>query len=178
MGEDLYNLTDGTSGKETCGQYSQAACQKGPESRKVIWIHDPIGGNGKTTMASWIWWHKHGIYISFESAANLNNFVFKQDPQRIYIIDIPRSKPQNASMNDIYNIAENLKSGIVLNGKYETGGRKQKKAHVVIFSNYLPDYSKLSRTDGPLFPLVGQRIIILFLLLLHLLHQLRHHLKD
>lgn len=145
LGEDLYEPNQWHKWqKDLWAVISKPPPQLGNEARKVIWIYDPVGGKGKSTLCKYVLYHKLGMYATYATTANLMNLVIKNDPQRIYMIDIPRTKPQHASMNDLYSAAEYLKTGIILNEKYETGWRVQKKAHVVIFSNFMPDMKTLS----------------------------------
>ena len=43
-----------------------------------------------------------------------------------------------------YDAIESIKSGIIFNSKYETGQKMINPPHIIVFSNFLPDVSKLS----------------------------------
>jgi len=47
-------------------------------------------------------------------------------------------------MLDMYSAIEEVKTGYIVNTKYETGVKLFDRPHVIVFSNYLPDGARLS----------------------------------
>lgn len=108
-----------------------------PDDRKIIWYHDEKGGSGKTTMA------KHmitmgGFYCRSGKDADI---AHAYQNQRLICFDLARSSQEHVN----YRMIETLKDGLVFSPKYQSAMKVRKAAaHVVVFSNFLPDMSKLS----------------------------------
>ena len=64
-------------------------------------------------------------------------------PQKMYMFDIQRTTRKDA-MLDVYNVLEQVKTGYIVNTKYETGVLLFDRPHVIVFSNYLPTRGRLS----------------------------------
>lgn len=108
------------------------------EDRKIIWIYDEIGGVGKTKFSKWLGSQPNSIYLGLEKKENILYMVEKEE---LIIFDIARSEIEFLN----YSIVEKLKDGAWIAGKYE--GKKiyrQKDANIIVFSNSLPTYEKLS----------------------------------
>lgn len=83
--------------------------------------------------------------LTFGKASDLLNLVAKMKGRRGYIFDCSRTVPKDQSMDDIYCAMENIKNGHFTNTKYETEEILMDPPHIICFSNWLPDLSKLSR---------------------------------
>jgi len=103
-----------------------------PDNRTIIWVYDPMGCNGKTTLGTYILTNYDAILVSGKA----NDIFHAYDMQKIILWDIPRSTADDY-IN--YGAIEKLKDGVFFSGKYTSAQKiRNKKAHVVVFSNNLP----------------------------------------
>lgn len=130
-------------------------CLKWPaDGRKVIWVFDKEGESGKNDWLNFMEAHHGAKFLTFATSKDLMDNIYKdiqkrEQTRRIYIINLPRSKPKDQAMEDMFNVIEMLKDGRVFNTKGMTGGDlKMHKPHVVVLSNWLPE--RTDSDDGPL----------------------------
>jgi hypothetical protein len=117
-----------------------------PDPRKIYWITDIIGNNGKTFLTRWMV-AKHQVLLASGKKQDVFHQVAKrleneddQKPFRMVILDIPRHQQDFTN----YGLLEELKNGMVMSGKYEGGTFVFPSPHVVVMSNSEPDFSKFS----------------------------------
>lgn len=114
-----------------------------PDNRKVYWLHDFIGGKGKSTFCKHLVMSYPGAYMV--SGANkdclfgLSQYMESND-LKLVLFDISRSQHNNIS----YQTIEQVKNGLFYSQKYESRQCLFNPPHVVIFSNFYPDKSQLS----------------------------------
>lgn len=109
-----------------------------PDDRKIIWYIDKKGGKGKTQFAKY-------MHVN-EGACILNNggskdIAYMINSPKIVIMDLCR----DVEFRFNYNILEQIKNGMVFSAKYESSYKVFNSPHVVVFSNWEPDMSKLSK---------------------------------
>jgi len=81
------------------------------------------------------------LFLSSAAGKDLTHQVVKaQYDPRVVIMNLSRQAEGAFS----YAAVESLKDGLVFSGKYEGGHRLFPRPHVIIFSNWFPDLSKLS----------------------------------
>lgn len=124
---------------ELINQISKKPPQRGPESRKIIWIVDYEGGKGKTTLGRFLIKNHDAITVNGKQADIFH--AYKGQP--ICIFDLPRQKDTSA-MDYIYNTMEKIKDGVYMSGKYDSSMRLGRMPWVLVFSNWDPDQSLLS----------------------------------
>jgi len=113
-----------------------------PDRRRIIWYTDTEGGTGKTELCRYIILRlKQVLFLTSASGKDLIHQVIKakKDP-KIVLFNLSRQTEGAFS----YASVESIKDGLVFSGKYEGGMRIFQRPHVVIFANWLPDYTKLS----------------------------------
>lgn len=115
-----------------------------PVTRKINWYYDDSGGRGKSTLSKWLYFHKGIITLTFGNAGDLLNLVSKFPGKPGYIFDLSRTKGGKSSMAEIYQSMESIANGYFINTKYECDVVCFNSPHVIVFSNHLPDKSKLS----------------------------------
>jgi hypothetical protein len=78
-------------------------------------------------------------------------YIYAQNPTSIVVFDLPRTAEINTEESDrkhhldgIYSLAEELKNGILVSGKYESKTVVFKVPHVIFFANFEPDMTKWS----------------------------------
>lgn len=108
------------------------------DSRKVLWFTDFTGGQGKTEFAKWAVVNLQAHIVHNAKTADIA-YGLPTDP-RIVIFDYTRSMEGHVN----YGILEAVKNGMVFSSKYESRMKCFTKPHVVVFSNFEPDLTKLS----------------------------------
>lgn len=123
-----------------------------PNDRKVYWIFDHVGNNGKTQFMKYcainkpekiMWLEPNGTVRDMLHVINSNimNNGWRGDT---FIINLARSATTNSDMPHVYKLIENLKDGIIMSTKYEGGQLMMPSPHVIVMSNCEPDRSRLS----------------------------------
>lgn len=108
-------------------------------NRSIIWIVDPEGNRGKTWLAKYLVLHHPNDVIRLENGKSAD-IKFAYTGQKTVIFDLSRSQEDHIN----YEVIESIKNGIFLSTKYESCMRVYASPHVVVFSNFEPDRSKLS----------------------------------
>lgn len=108
------------------------------QDRKVLWIVDPIGNQGKTWLAKYLVVKKQAFYTTAGKKADVQH-AWKG--QRYVVIDCSRQKQEFFN----YEIIEEFKNGMVCKAKYDSRTVICKFCRIVVFSNWDPDTSKLSQ---------------------------------
>lgn len=113
-----------------------------PHRRRVIWYFDADGGNGKTELCRYIISKiQRVLFLTSAAGKDLVHQVVKaKSAPKIILMNLSRQAEGAFS----YASVETIKDGLVFSGKYEGGSRLFPRPHVVIFSNWLPDLTKLS----------------------------------
>lgn len=117
--------------------------QKEPDERTVHWFWEDTGNVGKSKLAKYLVVKHNALFIDEGKKADLMNLAFNTnwDLTNILVIDIPRENINGTS----YKSIEAIKNGMVCNTKYETGVKVFNSPHIIVFCNYPPDVSKLSK---------------------------------
>lgn len=112
-----------------------------PNNRTVYWYCDVRGNSGKSVLGKYLYYHKLAEVIKSAKSSDIKNILFMNKNARDIIIDVSRSQGNYIS----YTLIEELKDGMIYSGKYEGGQKLISTPHIFIFSNELPDVSKLSK---------------------------------
>nr|ALO78638.1 alpha rep [Cotton leaf curl Multan alphasatellite] len=114
--------------------------ERDPDDRTIFWVYGPDGGEGKTTFARDLYGSGSWFYTRGGSADNVayqyigclgNNIVF----------DIPRDKKDYLQ----YSLIEMFKDRLIVSNKYEPLMAPLINCiHVVVMSNFLPYFEKIS----------------------------------
>lgn len=107
-----------------------------PDCRKIIWIYDLKGNIGKTYFAKH-YQEKQSYYITGGKAADI---FYGYNYQPVVFFDFSRMKQEYVQ----YDVMESFKNGQFFSTKYESKMVRFNTPHVVVFSNFYPDTSKLS----------------------------------
>lgn len=124
-----------------------------PDDRKVRWYVDKIGGKGKTAICRHICavYKNRALYVGGK-AADIKYAVaefLKEKQLWVVMLDFTRSVENFIS----YEAIESIKNGIIFSTKYESGMHLFRPPHVICFSNWQPDLSKLSEDRWDLMDL-------------------------
>ena len=111
--------------------------------RTINWFWEEDGNVGKSVLSGYLLANYRGIQIRGATSDGLFTVAeYVQDSgggPHVIIVDIPRSETE---IN--YQLLEYLKDGSFMSGKYKGKLVTYPRPHVVVFSNRLPDYEKLS----------------------------------
>lgn len=108
------------------------------DDRKIIWYVDEKGKQGKTTFAKWLAINKGASIVTNGKSADIAKMI--PDDPKLIVCDYVRSLEDHIN----YQIIEQLKNGLVFDSKYESKMKLFNSPHVVVFSNFQPDFLKLS----------------------------------
>lgn len=119
---------------------------KDPDDRTIYWISDETGCSGKSKLIKCMCcYFPFGTKISFGSANQLRSAAISAGPQRLYIIDVPRTLGADDSINDILSTVEDLKNGYVVSSFYGNYQKLiMKPPAIVIMSNMRCPVGKMS----------------------------------
>ncbi len=138
---------------------------KGPPStRTIIWVHEPEGGVGKSafTKHTVLW---GGTLVVGGKAADAFHGVAEWlapkkggNPKALdrVIVDVPRCQKDYMS----YQTLEKVKDGCFFSGKYEGGMAVFNTPHVVVFSNDMPDKSKMSADRWEIYTINSKKELV------------------
>lgn len=107
------------------------------DDRSIIWICDPSGCKGKSSLCRYLIYHYEALYLTEGKKSDLINIVYNyvvNKDLKIVLVDVPKS-----NKNISYKTLEEIKNGIICNTKYETGTQLINPPHIVVFANFYPD---------------------------------------
>lgn len=110
------------------------------DNRKINWIYDRTGNNGKSTIANYLELYKNAYIITGGKHADIYRHYSNN---RIVIYDLPRDYIDNNE--SLYATMETFKNGYCLDTKYEGQKKRFIPPHIIVFSNSKPDLNKLSK---------------------------------
>lgn len=114
--------------------------------RYIYWIYEHKGGCGKSEFVKYLIYNYNALLCGGGKKADVINIIFNNKSYmtktglKLILFDIPRCNHGCISWNAI----EEIKNGIIINTKFETGTFICNNPTICIFSNDEPDYSKLS----------------------------------
>lgn len=104
--------------------------------RTITWFVDTVGNSGKSYFANN--WNGTSTYIVNGGKAADIYYAYFYEP--VVFFDLARQKEDIVA----YDVMENFKNGYFLSTKYQVRRVKFNIPHVVVFSNFAPDQTKLS----------------------------------
>lgn len=111
-----------------------------PQERPVYWFYDPVGGHGKTWLSKYLIQENPG-QVFYSNGGKSADILFGYQGEKIVIFDYTRDYKEFVG----YGAMEQLKNGIMYSPKYQSVLKHFDTPHVIIFANFIPDYTKLSR---------------------------------
>ena len=108
------------------------------DDRKVLWVIDPIGNTGKSFLSKWL----AAIHDAFEiTSGATKDIAYAYNRQKVVVFDFSRQKQDFVN----YAVIEDFKNGRIFSPKYESASIRFESAKVIVFSNWEPDQSMLSK---------------------------------
>lgn len=114
-------------------------CSGEPDKRKVYWYYEEDGNTGKSFLTRYMIAKENAVLFT---GGKVQDILYAYNNERVIIFDLPRTYADN--LDHIYTCIENFKNGQYLSTKYNSEMRIFEIPHIIVFSNYMPDESKLS----------------------------------
>lgn len=109
-------------------------------SRTVMWYWEDVGNTGKSFFALNYRDPQGGFGYVVTGGRHADIYAGFRD-EKIIFFDWARDNEENFP----YRVIENFKNGYFLSTKYQVCAKRFEPVHVVVFANFPPDQSKLSR---------------------------------
>lgn len=123
-----------------------------PDDRIIHWWYDN-GNQGKTAFCRYMLVNHHACVLSNGPTSDIA-FALPRDP-KIILFNIPRDREARTN----YGVLEMIKDGLIFSGKYESRTKVFNTPVLVIFSNFLPDVTKLSTDRWSIFNIDDMKYI-------------------
>jgi len=108
------------------------------DDREIHWFYDSKGAKGKTALCKYLYtWHSATV-VNNGAFADLA-YVLPEDP-KIVCFALPRTLESRVN----YSAIEAIKDGMIFSGKYESRTKVFNSPHILVFANFLPNFSSLS----------------------------------
>lgn len=121
---------------------------EGPTNeRRINWIYEPVGGVGKSLLASYLSW-KYDAILSEGKKADVFNQVLTHSLTHTFLDVVICDVPRTAMDYFQYGVIEKLKDCCLYSGKYEGGKWEQprdRSPHIICFANTPPERAKMSK---------------------------------
>lgn len=104
--------------------------------REIYWVYDPKGGTGKTDLANHL--ISNNGFLVFGNAKTADVALAWNGENVIF--DYSRSQQDHIN----YGVIEDVKNGRIFSGKYQSCVKLYARPKVLVFANFLPDFSKMS----------------------------------
>ncbi len=112
-----------------------------PNHRIIHWFYDHIGESGKTVNAKQLVFEHNSFYTTGGKANDIYH-AYNREP--IAVLNICASQNKEC-IDHLYKILEEFKDGIFTSGKYGSTTKIFKSPLVIVFSNELPDETKMKK---------------------------------
>lgn len=117
-----------------------AMLNREPDRRSIHFFVDRTGNSGKSWFCDY-YASLHDDVFVMEPGKKADMALAYPQTTRVMFLDCPRSKQGDFIQ---YDFLEAVKNGRIFSGKYESGMKYMRKAHVVVMMNEHPDMEKLS----------------------------------
>jgi len=125
------------------------------EDRTINWIYENIGNTGKSKWCKYMIYHHDAIVITKGKYSDIMNYCYNCKTVKLIIFDLARIMGNRIS----YGAVEDLKNGIIVNTKYETGQKLILPPTIIILSNKYPDTENLSLDRWKIFEIIEKKLV-------------------
>lgn len=122
-----------------------------PDERKIHWVYDCVGNQGKSWLAGLLRQEKSVFYCNGGKHADLL-YAYRGEP--IVIFDYVRESMEYVA----YGVMEQLKNGMYFSPKYQSEMRCYKKPHLLVFANFQMADGKLSKDREDNYFFIGNEM--------------------
>lgn len=110
-----------------------------PDPRHVYWVYDTEGNKGKSFLTDFLIAFHNAVVFTHGKVCDISH-TYNYEP--VVIFDLARS--QEDKLDGVYMAIECFKNGRIFSPKYDSHTKVFKVPHVIVFSNFAPDKTKLS----------------------------------
>lgn len=110
-----------------------------PDKRKIHWYYETTGNVGKSFLTNYLLCDKNAFVVKGGRVQDIQ-YAYNHEP--VIVLDLARTKAEQ--MDHLYEVMEQFKDGSFLSTKYQSVMKMFSVPHVIVFSNFYPDESKLS----------------------------------
>lgn len=130
------------------GQLIDMVATEVPDPRKVVWVVDPVGGQGKSWLGSYLQLFHNAVCFEPGKKQDMA-YIWRNQKSDVVVFDIPRTLEKKNEdgydpLSTVFSFIECLKNGRMINSKYESVSFRFPVPHVIVFSNFAPDKTCLS----------------------------------
>jgi hypothetical protein len=131
------------------------------DDRSIKVIYDPIGGNGKSTLAAYLMYTKKAYRIpaGIKSIEDIMQACHSIKPQAAYIMDMPRAMGKD-KLYDLYAGLECLKDGVTYDKRYKFTQRDMDSPQIIVCTNVVPQLHMLSKDRWEIWELTRSKTLI------------------
>ena len=122
------------------------------DDRRILWICDTEGNTGKTYLGNYLMCE--GAYVI--EGGSTKDIAFSYQGQEYVVIDLCRSQEQYVN----YHVMECFKNGRLFSPKYESRVKQFNPVKVIVFSNFFPEWTKLSLDRWECLEIVNDKLKI------------------
>lgn len=114
-----------------------------PDDRTVYWFYEPNGNSGKSKFGKYLCYHNSNVCL-LTATKSADILTACSETYNTYIFDFPRTLGTDYCP---YTAIEQVKNGFITDSKLKKQARVLMfdPPHIICFSNYPPEKSKLSR---------------------------------
>lgn len=132
-------------------------------SRKIFWVHEPVGGVGKTYFCDMLEAKHMHEYLVIAATGSLRdiadvirNWMDGGNLPKTILIDMPRTFEDRDS---IYTVLESLKNGRLTCTKYKGATLRFRSPAVCVFSNWKPHTDKCSKDRWDISTIINDALV-------------------
>lgn len=126
-----------------------------PDDRTIVWIYETEGNVGKTQLCKYLIHHHNAVPI--EGKKNDILYCAAEFDSECYLMDLERSMEDYVS----YAAIEKIKNGVYMCAKYESKPILRNSPHIIIFANFKPDLSALSKDRWKVYTIKENKLLSL-----------------
>lgn len=139
-----------------------AKLQEPPNDRTIIWIYDKDGMGGKTQFVKYCVSHFNMPFATAGGSKDIANLLVNLKKAGRDLNDINCflfNFARDASSKISYSALESVKDGLMTNIKYEAESLIFNSPHIVVMSNDLPQFKKLSSDRWEVFTIDNKELM-------------------
>lgn len=130
--------------------------------RAINFIHDEVGGLGKSTFADWLEYYRDGLMIPpFDKQEDILAWVMtagSKNKKSHMFIDLPRAMEQ-LKLRPLYAAIEVLKEGRAYDKRYHGRSIRFDYPIIYVFGNSIPDRKMLSEDRWKFWKVEDQKLV-------------------
>lgn len=106
--------------------------------RTIHWYWEPNGNVGKSRLALWLHDHRNAFLCNNAKSADI---AYAWDDNPIAVFDFARTTEEKIN----WGILEQISNEYLFSSKYQSGGKRFARPHIICFANYPPNFNAMSK---------------------------------